>query len=805
MESPLVDRSDLIAADQLSPDDMPAILPIRHHSPSCAWHVREWINRTRPTHVFVEGPSDANGLINHLVDTSTVPPVAIYAFAREEAPQAKLASRSSWSASLFYPFCEYSPEYVALKTAQEIGSRGEFIDLPSWRMARPDRTETTRTNAYADHELAHHRFLKTLCKRTRTRNFDELWDSLFESALPNEPSDRYFTQVATYGRIVRLHVLLNEENEPRNQEREQAMACAIDEAVRAGGRVVAVVGAFHRQGILEHLQMSKPIDRVALPAPPKDCGIYLTLYGYEQLDRWSGYESGMPAPEFHHRVWEDMALSPRDLIHRQLTRWAGVLRREGEVVSTADLIGAASHLEGLCRLRDHDRPTLDDLKDSVRSAWLKDPHEPGGGRLMSILERELVGKRIGRVTTSAGRPPIVDDLHDSLKRLGFVRKDVGELTTPREVNLSIYSEARHRQKSAFLHRLVELECPLARLLAGPDFVQETDCERVREVWRVRWTPAVEGSIVEASVLGSSISEAASQHLLKRFSSIANPSARLAVEQLTSALVMGLVDLAGPLWKQAQEAIEAEGIFSNSAKAVAGLLHLRRYRSILEANRVECLSTLISEAYRRSIWLIDTLPGLPPTDPSALPGESPVDAALEGLTLLRHAALAPGEDEIDAERFIEGLVGLMGRLENQPVLEGGVLGILRRWDRIDASDLRQAMSDRARHSSLGPSSLGDFVRGLVAVRRHALAEDAGLLEVLHEQLGQGSEEEFRQWLPHWRWAFATLAPRELQRLTDQVEQLIEKTDMPTNEYASVDRVAGEAIDRQVADTLRTLGW
>ncbi len=424
---------------------------------------------------------------------------------------------------------------------------------------------------------------------------------------------------------------------------------------------------------------------------------------------------------------------------------------------------------------------------------------------MSILERELVGRRIGRVTSSAGRPPIVDDLHHSLRKLGFVRKDVGELTTPREVNLSIYSEARHRQKSAFLHQLVELECPLARLTAGPDFVQGKDCQRVRETWRVRWTPAVEAAIVEASALGSSILEAASQHLLRRFADLTNPSAKLAVEQLTSALVMGLVDLAGPLWDQVQEAIEAEGIFANAANALAGLLHLRRYRSILQADRVEGLSSLISLAYRRSIWLIDTLPGLPPNDPSAVPGESPTDAALQGLMILRHAALAPGEDEIDTERFIEGLQALMGRLENQPVLDGGVLGILRRWDRIDASDLRRAMTDRVRHSSLGPSSLGDFVRGLVAVRRHALTEDAGLLEVLHEQLGQGSEEEFRTWLPHWRWAFVTLPPRELQRLTDQVERLIDGTRQRERAEISIDRAAGEAIDRKVADVLSELDW
>jgi hypothetical protein len=43
------------------------------------------------------------------------------------------------------------------------------------------------------------------------------------------------------------------------------------------------------------------------------------------------------------------------------------------------------------------------------------------------------------------------------------------------------------------------------------------------------------------------------------------------------------------------------------------------------------------------------------------------------------------------------------------------------------------------------------------------------------------------------------------LTDQVERLIDGTRQRERAEISIDRAAGEAIDRKVADVLRELDW
>ena len=59
--------------------DAPVLyFPIRHHSPACAWHLERIIARYRPDCILVEGPENANALIDVLTDPETYAPVAFY-------------------------------------------------------------------------------------------------------------------------------------------------------------------------------------------------------------------------------------------------------------------------------------------------------------------------------------------------------------------------------------------------------------------------------------------------------------------------------------------------------------------------------------------------------------------------------------------------------------------------------------------------------------------------------------------------------------------------------------------------------
>ena len=108
--------------------------PIRHHSPACAWHLGRLIRESRPAAILVEGPASFTPLIPTILDKATKPPIAIYTHFIDSSrkvykPRDGEPDLGPARFAAYYPFCDYSPELVALRVGNEIGARLRFIDL----------------------------------------------------------------------------------------------------------------------------------------------------------------------------------------------------------------------------------------------------------------------------------------------------------------------------------------------------------------------------------------------------------------------------------------------------------------------------------------------------------------------------------------------------------------------------------------------------------------------------------------------------------------------------------------------------
>jgi hypothetical protein len=815
--------------DPVDLSESAVILPIRHHSPACAFHVRKVIEEIKPDVVAIEGPSDANHLIDELTDTETIPPVAIYGSLRSEGGEGR---------AQFYPFCEYSPELVGLLTAKRIDTSSCFIDLPSWWMGSLDTRAPQKVNVYSDRGLRHDRYISELCQKAACRDFDELWDVLFEAPGFTQSSEQFFTSLATYCLSVRHHFSHDSEENEMLARRDAYMAARIRDYLDQGKRVLAIVGGRHREGIRRNLL--EKIKEPKSPKPPKEKlrGIYLTRYGYAELDAWSGYQSGMPAPSFYADIWKfrsdekspaesitamssqkprgrrkvdlDQSVAPHHLGQvRLLERASRYCRMKGFSVSTSDMMAAASSLEGIRRLRQHPYPTLADLRDAIRSTWLKGHEDGGDSSLMTTVEKALVGSKVGRVTSRASQIPIVEDFYRQVAEFRWLNiADRAKSAARREVNLDIYRSSGHRQRSAFLHRLVELGCPYAKIETGPDFVKGEDLKRVRETWILRWKPSVEAALVEAAVHGFSVEEAAANHLARRAAADLHKGSSVAVEHLTSAMIMDFSSLTGDFIDATRRAIAREGIFFEAAKAMAGLVQLVHYRTLLGASRHSEIVDLIPAAYQRAVWLIETLPGVPlVAGPSAsgMMAPSPVDLAMNGLILLRHAAIVREKEGIDSQLFFDALEQIRPMLGALPSLEGATLGILSQAGRSRHEDLARALDNVLSNTVSGPDlPLGDFLRGLFTVRRHAMTEEDGFFKAIHQCLTSLEEERFMRVLPSLRLAFTLFTPREIRRIVELVEQSYrpeETLPVLIEQNSEVARDADETVRR----TLEQWGW
>src|SRR6478736_4655191 len=51
--------------------------PVRHHSPTIARLLAQCIRERKPRIIFIEGPHEAQAMIEFLIDSKTRPPVAI--------------------------------------------------------------------------------------------------------------------------------------------------------------------------------------------------------------------------------------------------------------------------------------------------------------------------------------------------------------------------------------------------------------------------------------------------------------------------------------------------------------------------------------------------------------------------------------------------------------------------------------------------------------------------------------------------------------------------------------------------------
>ena len=130
---------------------------------------------------------------------------------------------------------------------------------------------------------------------------------------------------------------------------------------------------------------------------------------------------------------------------------------------------------------------------------------------MALARKLLAGDRVGDVPPEVGQPPIVDDFRRTAAAL---KLDIDKVQA-REIALDLYRKDRAREVSRLFHRLGFLEVPFAQFIAGPDFVTGRNLERVQETWRYHWTPHTEAALIERSLYGSTLEEAATARLLER--------------------------------------------------------------------------------------------------------------------------------------------------------------------------------------------------------------------------------------------------------------------------------------------------
>ena len=286
----------------------PYFFPVRHLSPSGAWHLLQFLEEVSPDIVLVEGPSNVQEELNDLVSEKVTPPVAILAYT-EEMPVH----------TILYPLAEYSPEYQAIKWAKMHQKEVRFIDLPTDVFLAVDIMQDKKNREVFENKeeeqeaiLGNNKEIdasfdiyEKIYKAFDDLDYETFWERNFEH---NLKKDTYRLGMLSMGEGLRAFTEKQDVESARHVVREGFMKYQIQEALSEGykpEKMVIVTGAYHTSQLRNDNSLALTEEEIkGLP----HVASHLTLmpYSYYRLSSRSGYGAGNKSPYYYEMMWQYM-------------------------------------------------------------------------------------------------------------------------------------------------------------------------------------------------------------------------------------------------------------------------------------------------------------------------------------------------------------------------------------------------------------------------------------------------------------------------------------------------------------------
>jgi len=461
------------------------ILGIRHHGPGSARHVRDFLERVRPDIVLVEGPPEADPILEWVGHAELKPPVAILAY-QPDAPDQ----------SAFYPFAEFSPEWQAMSYARRVRVPVKFMDLPAvhlFALKSADAAPAVDAGDVAEAAAAVRIDPMThLAAAAGYTSGEKWWEHAIEYRSDGE---QVFEAVTEAMQELRLAFPSTDRRE--EALREAYMRRTIRQAEKEMYSVVAVIcGAWHVPALVE--MPAQKADNELLKGLPKvkvECT--WVPWTYSRLSYYSGYGAGIASPGWYEHVWN----RPDDDGSRWMANVAKLFRSKNMDISVAHVIEAVRLANSLAALRGLSKAGLEELNEATLSVFCM-----GEGLMMQLVHDELiVSNRLGEVPVEIPKPPLQVDIEKLQKRLRLPpAADFKDYTLDLRKDTDL-------ERSIFLHRLQ---------LLGLKWGHRSEVSgkgTFKEQWRLQWDPAFSIDIIERGNLGNTVEEAAANFVIQQAS------------------------------------------------------------------------------------------------------------------------------------------------------------------------------------------------------------------------------------------------------------------------------------------------
>jgi hypothetical protein len=772
--------------------------PIRHHSPACAYALKQYIDEIKPTHILIEAPSSFEFIIESLQNQATKPPIAIFA-------QAQLTQHNSSSHakpddelnvdksqpeifSAYFPFCEYSPEWVAIQEAKQLHADVKFIDLDwakqSTLKSQQNHADWQQKSLMSERYFAHSQYIQKLAETMHCRNHDELWDHLFELQTVSQlqHAQQFFDDVFVWCSLARLdyehEVLLQE----ASLHREDVMWTSIQRVIDPNHKILVVTGGFHSIALIENLNNPSRAERFVVEDSKQNWQeqAWLIRYSFDRLDALNGYASGMPSPAYYQQHWQNLNhqdnSAPEQIqlqFFQYLNELCHFLNQENalDVTPYIALKNTAELAWQLAALRGHDQPSRYDLLDALQSALVKGEMDDGQHHLFTQIFQFLSGQQLGEVAQGQHSPALLQNTYQQIKAYRFNLND----TILRNRKLDIYRKPLHQQISQYLHLLEFVGCNFAQRISGPDFVHGASLDLLFEEWRYAWSPSVEARLIELAEMGNQLEHIALLKMLKLqqeneqqgFGQSAFETAKL----LALACRLGLKQHLKLLNQQLDGYLESDQNLASVIGAAQQLYYLWHGHKLLHLPEHMVLKSLSFAVYQ-ACFLLDQLYDT---------HEEKIEQNLKNLKTLHQLILNIRQQklQLDHDVFKTQQFDLLALMYEHidlakfdefhlHTLKGAIHTLQFLDHQIEQQQLQQQVQ-LAFAAGSSPEDSVQYLHGMFFIAPEIFVQSKVAIDALHQLVSHWTEDVFIQILPDLRYIFSQLTPKQCT----QVSKLIAK--------------------------------
>ncbi|QXZ10504.1 hypothetical protein KUF54_04585 [Comamonas sp. Y33R10-2] len=766
---------------------------IRHHGPGCARSLLQALEALQPDCLLVEGPPEGESLLPMLQSADLRPPVAMLVYMQD-----------SPSHAAFYPFAEFSPEWQALQWASRKGVTTRFIDLPQThamaidlarrealkqamqsdeddKQAEDEAPETVNTeeateSALPEEEVAvelpaeiHRDPLDWLAQAAGFEDGESWWNRLVEE---RGDSEALFESINEAMTAVRGELAKDGEHwrgpdyVKREALREAHMRQCIREATKAGFQRIAVVcGAWHVPALQQ--SVTAKADAALLKGLPK-AKVQATWapWTYRNLASSSGYGAGVTSPGWYEHLWrcyqENMALiqdsqplsATKNIVSPAVLRTAGWLTRVARLLRSKDLDCSSAHIieatrlaESLAALRGQPIPGLQEINESIVTVICMGETAP-----LQLIEDELtVGHVLGSVPADVPQVPLQRDMEQQQKSLRMKPEAATKLLAldlRKDIDLA---------RSHFLHRL--------RLLGIDWGTRAQDAQRnrgtFRESWQLQWQPELAVRIIEASVHGATVAQAATSKL--RASLKPDTALPEIAQAIDDALLANLPQLVQALIETLAERAATTGDVGQLLQALPPLANVYRYGSVRQTDTALLATVIDSLIVRASI-------GLPV---ACMAMDDDAAAAMKAKVLAAHDALRLRATEGEAQETVDAWRAALRSMAMgdaaAALLRGMACRLLLDEHLLQSAEVVQQFN---RNLSLGaaPMDVAAWLDGFLNQQALVLLHDESIWGAIDAWLSGLGEVQFAQILPLVRRSFANFSKHERQSLGEKAKRV-----------------------------------